>query len=100
MQTDQQCIEYAEAILHAEGLYDWQIKLRYEDGIPEGVTLFDSKTIRLWWRRDKPSFALVLHEIAHAKVGEASHGEGQHGGNFASALTVLVRKYCQPILVT
>lgn len=85
-------LAWAKSILDQEGLSDWMLKFSpVEGGISEGLTLFDSKTIILHWPIDKPSFALVLHEIAHAKCGQDGHDS-----MFAHEFHALVSRHMSP----
>lgn len=70
--TDAECLKWGYNILSSEGLEGWKIELksRYYS---EGLTIFKTKTILLYWPQDKPWPALVLHEIAHAKISKPGH---------------------------
>ena len=89
--SDDACLNDLWAICRAEGLTDWKIEFTPEAGTAEGLTLFDSKIIILHWPAGEPSFALGLHEIAHAK-----RGHGGHDSMLVHEFHALVSKYCMP----
>lgn len=68
-------------VLKENGLDDWIIKKENGGG---GLVLFNSKTILLG---KKATFAMFLHEVAHAITKEG------HTGLFADKFTYLVDKY-------
>lgn len=86
---DQECIEWAEGVLHNEGLEDWKIEFSpSKEGYGyEGICLQDSKVIVIHWLSGLPNHALMLHEIAHAIAGSG------HDSEFAHQFMFLVEKY-------
>jgi ABC-type transport system substrate-binding protein len=82
-------IGWTERILKELKLEDWKIEYTPKDFV-DGITLFDSKVIRLTFPEPSPDFALILHEICHAWTGH------KHDSTFSYAFTELVRQYMAP----
>lgn len=91
---DLECLEWGDEILQRENLQlptrdsgNWVI-VWGEGGPCEGITLFDSRTIRIHWPAGEPDYPLLLHEIAHAVKGKSGHDS-----EFAHIYMRLVREY-------
>ncbi len=85
---------WASEVVAKEGMGDWAVEWHISCH-SEGLTLFDSKTIKLYWPKDKPMPALFLHEIAHAKLGK-----GGHDSEFAHQFMRLVSRWMSPQIHT
>ena len=81
-------LAWYKKILCFEDLEDWEITWESNKTVTEGLTLFDSKTIKLY---GDVYPALALHEIAHAKLGEAGHDS-----MFSHHFMYLVNRWMKP----
>ena len=90
MKQDTDCIAWGGEILTARKLDGWTIQ--WTPSLhTEGLALFDSKQLLIYWPDGQPDYPLMLHEIAHAVVGR-----GGHDSEFAHQYMYLVEEYFEP----
>lgn len=87
---DRKCLGWGASVLAQEQIEGWEIV--WDASTHEGIVLFKSKTIRIGWPKGEPDHALLLHEIAHVKVGC-----GGHDSVFAHVYMEMVRRYFLPL---
>ncbi len=91
MRKDEHCLEWGRSILKKLNLVGWTIKWESKD-YTEGIALLNPKVIHIYWPEGKPSYPLMLHEIAHAVIGTY---EG-HDSEYAHKYMELVGEYFTP----
>lgn len=77
-EIDAEAVEWAESVMYLEALVEhgWSFEFTpNKKDFPgcEGLTLQDSKTIIMHWPTGRPNYPLILHEIAHARMGRGGH---------------------------
>lgn len=80
--------ELIEKVLEEEGFTDWTIKWCKNNPLVQ----LKSKEIIIS-KEDGNYMPMVLHEVAHIKVGESCCDRSGHDGHFTDVFTELVGKY-------
>ena len=90
MDKDKFCVDWGNKILELNGYKNWSIKLIFGK-TDDGVVIFETKSIILYWQKGQPNFGLILHEITHVIMGS-----GGHDSEFAHQYMRMVNKYFIP----